>query len=195
MLNPLNHHIYFIGPVVTESLYRDRVTKTNYYPFKIGVSSNVSNRLKQLQTASFVELEVILLIGPYTRDYAYKIEKQLHKELCNVNSIGEWFQLTYNLISYIDKGVNNIVNVNITSLTDRILVPIETNLYKELASQVYKFRWNCWNMIKDKENITYKSFWSMIDTTEYYPMKRTDRLAIILEEFKAKGITDIINNN
>jgi len=66
--------------------------------YKIGVSSNVKRRLKQLQTASSSEL---ILIKIYSSNNSYQIEKTIHRlwnhkkykqnDFCYLE--GEWFYL------------------------------------------------------------------------------------------------------
>jgi hypothetical protein len=69
-------------------------SNTNSY-YKIGISKNPKLRLKQLQTASAEELE---LIETYESEFASKIEKALHIRFDLYKTIigkrNEWFRLS-----------------------------------------------------------------------------------------------------
>jgi len=66
------------------------VTGKNKKYVKIGMSSNLNSRLKNLKTGMSDGLYVYGFI--YTKDYV-KIEKELHKNYLDVNVQGEWFDL------------------------------------------------------------------------------------------------------
>lgn len=63
---------------------------------KIGHSTNVSKRIKHLQTAHGVKLK--LLASAIAPSY---IEKRLHKMFFFHRKSGEWFSCSYNLIKLI----------------------------------------------------------------------------------------------
>lgn len=58
---------------------------------KIGVSDDVPRRLKQLQTGSPKEMEIIHVIPFKDRKEAYKEEARLHAKYSSSNLGGEWF--------------------------------------------------------------------------------------------------------
>lgn len=69
--------------------------------YKIGISKNPINRLKQLQTGNSSQLK---LIESYYSDYANNIEKALQRRYSYLNKEGEWFDLSLtNEISFIDE--------------------------------------------------------------------------------------------
>lgn len=195
----IDYYVYFIGPVPTQSVYKNKSLKYNYYPFKVGVSSNPPARLKQLQTASFVELEIIFIEGPFNRINAFQKENELHKILNIIKSIGEWFHLQYGYINQIKLEVQPLITNDLDLLIKRLMQPKYHPDDKALqyALSLHKFRWDCWMLCsnKHKEPITYKIFWAMIDKKDYFPLKRKDRLLIILEEFQAKSLCDIVQEN
>lgn len=57
---------------------------------KIGVSKNVEKRKKQLQTGC---PEIITIEYQRERADAYKLEKKLHRDLCEYRTQGEWYIL------------------------------------------------------------------------------------------------------
>lgn len=75
--------------------------------YKIGVSKNPDNRVKQLQTGSSSH---IMLIHKYESKFAFKIESALHNSYLNENL--EWFHLTIeevlNFIIQCEKIDNNL---------------------------------------------------------------------------------------
>ena len=195
----IDYYVYFIGPVSDSPVYKSKYLKYNYYPFKVGVSSNPTIRLKQLQTACFVELEIIFIEGPFNRVDAFQKENELHKALVNLKSIGEWFHLQVIHINQLKLDIQPLIKNDLDLLTIKLnhlkVNPGDKDV--AYALQLYKFRWDCWMLCsnKDKEPITYKTFWKMIDTTDYYPLKKKDRLLIILQEFQAKSLCDIVQQN
>lgn len=65
--------------------------------FKVGISVNVERRIRELQTGSphLKELLALKWCGNPARhnDQASAIERQIHKEVSEYNSYGEWFRL------------------------------------------------------------------------------------------------------
>jgi len=58
---------------------------------KIGVTSNIEDRLKKLQTGSPYKLRVISKIIAKDKSHALYIEKSLHEQLSKYRLSGEWF--------------------------------------------------------------------------------------------------------
>ena len=67
---------------------------------KVGISKNLQNRFKEIQTANPYVLELV-----FTKivDNAQAVEKSIHKEYSNFHILGEWFILS-------DKQINDIMN-------------------------------------------------------------------------------------
>lgn len=64
--------------------------------YKIGVTrSTIEKRLKQLQTGAGHELH---LVYSHESDYPYYIERMLHHEYHNDNTLNEWFELDYDSV-------------------------------------------------------------------------------------------------
>lgn len=74
---------------------------------KIGYTSDINQRIRQLETASPTG---ILLVFSKETDYAYQIEQALHKKYAYKNSNLEWFQLSEEDIVTIINWVNQIVD-------------------------------------------------------------------------------------
>jgi len=66
---------------------------------KIGFSKDVEKRLKQLQTSSPFDLEII-----YTEFAAIEREKQLHEKYKEYQVKGEWFNISGDLEKFIKNG-------------------------------------------------------------------------------------------
>lgn len=63
-------------------------------PLKVGISKDPQRRLRQLQTASGIELQ-ILALGRAGLGYTDRqIEKSIHSQLQDVRMVGEWFDTT-----------------------------------------------------------------------------------------------------
>jgi len=61
---------------------------------KIGVASNIENRIKSLQTGSPYKLSLVAKIGLSSRMEAYNLEKSLHDKFHWCRMEGEWFKST-----------------------------------------------------------------------------------------------------
>lgn len=105
-------HIYLITATVNEKVL-----------YKIGYTENaVIKRLKQLQTANAVELQICKTYQ--VEDTKTKLEKMLHKHFSSKKLKGEWFELD-------DNDVNNFENICIRY--DNILHLLKDNhFYKKI---------------------------------------------------------------
>lgn len=75
------------------------------YGFKIGYTTNLTTRLNTFG----VKLPFKILLNSYIETFDYKnIELMLHKMLSHKRLNGEWFSLTDNDFSDIDKIIKNI---------------------------------------------------------------------------------------
>lgn len=90
------------SPLYSKSyIYIINQTSTNFY--KIGVSSDVSYRLKQLQTAAPKKLVVVY---SKSMDYAYIMESLIHRLLDKYNTEGEWFEVDGSIIDDVISLIN-----------------------------------------------------------------------------------------
>ena len=71
-----------------KSIYLIHSIDNNLY--KIGVSSDVQRRIRNLQTANPVKLSIV---HQFETNYAHKIEKILHRRYMHLKKEGEWFEL------------------------------------------------------------------------------------------------------
>lgn len=76
---------------------------------KIGYTSDINQRIRQLETAS--PTGILLVFSKETND-AYKIEQALHKKYAYKNSNLEWFRLTEEDIVDIINLVNHYTEKN-----------------------------------------------------------------------------------
>ena len=94
----------FIQPNI---IYIIKNLNTNYY--KIGITSDIDRRFRQLQLQSGCKLQIL---DWYALDIcndlsAQEIEKILHKEYKEYNIIGEW----YDIDNIIDDVLNFYINL------------------------------------------------------------------------------------
>lgn len=68
-------------------------------PIKIGVASDVSQRIRELQTGNPTELSLIAAIPCDSRKHAYSVESTLHRRFSRQHVRGEWFTYRINLSS------------------------------------------------------------------------------------------------
>jgi predicted small secreted protein len=99
-------------------IYLIKESENNYY--KVGVSSNITQRIKQLQTGFAGTIE---LIEKYPSEYSHKIEKSLHRKYNQYNIKGEWFNLPDSVINDFIKDCS-VYNKGFTSIYE------ESTLYK-----------------------------------------------------------------
>ena len=78
-------------------VYVIQMGDTNYY--KIGITNNLNNRLRSLQTGNPLPLHAIATIQlncqGYTRTPEWltrQLEKELHEYFCYCQAVGEWFE-------------------------------------------------------------------------------------------------------
>ena len=75
--NNKSHYVYFL--------------KDEQNNVKIGITSNLKNRIGSIQTGNSQEVNLLHYIGPYTQKQATDLEKELHKMFSEYHLRGEWF--------------------------------------------------------------------------------------------------------
>jgi hypothetical protein len=80
---PEGYYVYFVTPEKEE----DTV--------KIGISKDPFRRRETLQIGNSKALKLHLFFGPYTRQTALEIERDIHTKLCSRLLRGEWFKVDY----------------------------------------------------------------------------------------------------
>lgn len=60
---------------------------------KVGVSGDVSKRVRQLATASPFDIVLSYVLDVYSMELAYRAEKKIHEALKPYRGNGEWFNL------------------------------------------------------------------------------------------------------
>ena len=63
------------------------------YPVKIGITTDVEKRLRQLQTASPFKLYPVFISEKLTRSEAFAFESRMHREFEPRKMSGEWFNV------------------------------------------------------------------------------------------------------
>ena len=69
------------------------IVKAGYTQYKIGISKNVTKRLRQLQTGNSERLKVIHIQEYIDISIARIVEKHLHKTMKDCRLNGEWFEI------------------------------------------------------------------------------------------------------
>jgi len=105
---------------------------------KIGMSSNIVNRIKSFQTTNSDELYLIGYV--YTGDYV-NLEKSLHFELKDFRLSGEWFNLNLNIcMELITKNQGVIVNSKVDKkliIEDGVLVSCSNEKINDMCNDLY----------------------------------------------------------
>lgn len=188
----LDHYVYFVGP---DLKYKESVIKNDKYysPIKVGVTKNIDQRLKNIQTSCFFHLDLILKLGPYSKEDAYKLEAELHRFFSNFNSSGEWFLLNFERLKGLETNLSLIIGKNeVNRLT--LFMPIydrnKLNQRKDrrLHWEISRFREVCLKINKDFKSISSEIFWQLIDANsrciaghqlpEFKFLKMEDRISL-----------------
>jgi hypothetical protein len=74
---------------------------TNGDRYKIGITSNLSQRLRQLQTGNDSKLSFVKVKSVRSRAIAMSIESDIHRGCNAVRSNGEWFSLDGDLLQIV----------------------------------------------------------------------------------------------
>ena len=72
--------------------------------YKIGIATDISDRLSSLQIGSPLPLRLLFL---FEHPDAVEIEKYLHTELHEFHSHGEWFRLSFKLLCHIGQFIDH----------------------------------------------------------------------------------------
>jgi hypothetical protein len=95
--------------VTSQWVYFIAETRTKY-EIKIGLTNNLSTRLKALQTGNSSRLKIIAYIRTFDM---YALETVFHQKLAKYRRIGEWFDMTVEqiykvLANYREKGIIDV---------------------------------------------------------------------------------------
>ena len=72
---------------------------------KIGISNDVKRRVASIQTSNPYNLEVVRLWGPFSHEYARRLEQRLHSAFDDRGGRGEWFSVDPEEISAVVLGL------------------------------------------------------------------------------------------
>lgn len=81
-MKTLNYGVYFIY-----------CGEKNNSPVKIGVTSDIENRVSALQTGNPYQLYCKAFIPCSGKDQAYRLESFFHRQFIKNRMVGEWFRL------------------------------------------------------------------------------------------------------
>jgi len=109
---------------VTQKLYKKSpqflyfIRSNNHV--KIGISSNVSERIEELQRGNPIKLEILGVI----KNSSFKKEEEIHNKFINLRTVGEWFKYENSIAEYINKNSSKLEKTTIketpkTSGSDR----------------------------------------------------------------------------
>ena len=113
LINNLKEYINNHNPKKNSDLLY--LLKANNY-YKIGIASDVINRIGQLQTGCMFKIE---LIDCWTINNPYKLEIKLHTLFSNKRMIGEWFNLNDEDIKYIMETIAKLSEVGIDDVIEK----------------------------------------------------------------------------
>jgi hypothetical protein len=92
--------VYFIGALADDGLQLKS-------PVKIGVSKDVKERLRTLQTSNFLELSIIYMAPFLNRSDALEMEQVLHQCFEDNHVIGEWFNINKEILVCLQDYIRN----------------------------------------------------------------------------------------
>lgn len=115
----------------TNLLYIIMFGEHEYY--KIGVSSDPKTRLRVLQTAAPLRLQIIVEIPLEIQTNVYGVEKEIHKTLREHKTYGEWFQAP---LLTILKGIEDGIVQYGKNQTERLLRVQKRISRKEALAEV-----------------------------------------------------------
>lgn len=75
---------------------------------KIGITNDVKRRVAALQTSNPYALEVVRLWGPFSDEYARRLESRLHSAFEDRGCRGEWFSVTPEEVSAVAMGLGDM---------------------------------------------------------------------------------------
>lgn len=98
------------GRAFSTWIYVIQIEDTDYH--KIGISTNVKQRLAELQANNPMQLRVVWKVGRFTQEDARSIEKDIH-ERCQEYRVGvggqrEWFRFHSEYINHIQQLVDEL---------------------------------------------------------------------------------------
>ena len=70
---------------------KDSLRRHNNFYVKVGVTSNLTKRISELQTGNPMPMSVIAVTGSMSKARAFSLESKLHGFLSEYSVVGEWF--------------------------------------------------------------------------------------------------------
>ena len=75
---------------------------------KIGITNDAKRRIAALQTSNPYALEVVRLWGPFSDEYARRLEARLHAAFEDRSGRGEWFSVAPEEVSAVAMGLGDM---------------------------------------------------------------------------------------
>jgi DNA segregation ATPase FtsK/SpoIIIE-like protein len=147
--------------------------------YKVGIARNPYRRLKELNTANPMELQLLIASYVHSMENALRVENIIHKELGNHRmENGEWFHLSnFDLRALVQCYLDNIVtNLNDKTLRDDITIKYiphsliakkeDEELYPEAKNLVLAEKRASASLLQRKLSIGYARAARLIDQLE-----------------------------
>ena len=138
-------------------VYLIKAGQTNNY--KIGISSDIENRINTLQTAHYEKLTIIDRVEFSTRFIALVIEEKLHELYKDFNTIGEWFRLNI-------QQVEDIKKILTEELSEVVLLKAYIKELEQKAKSNYPFTVKKIPTIIKTDSETIVALWGSATTGE-----------------------------
>lgn len=113
--------------------------------FKVGITQNLSKRIKQIQTGCPLKISRVYYYTLDTKSEALELEKEIHTFLSKVSTVGEWF-LTQDGFFY---DIESYVKVKYKDLTKYFNIYYESDNKREMIRDLF-FR------VKDDKSLVYE---------------------------------------
>lgn len=98
---------------------------------KIGVTSRLDKRLKQLQIGHSMPLSVVHTSEPMSRSNAFFVEKYAHLQLVAHRLHGEWFDVP------LTKAIEAVESINFeTTTTQAKSVPVSSEPFRSISDAI-----------------------------------------------------------
>jgi hypothetical protein len=95
-------------------------------PSKIGISSNPSRRLKQVQASQSDRIVLVCQFGFLTREHARSVEKEFHRNCAGFRLEGEWFDMA-------PSDAVGVMTKNLSDFIEQVMRPTDvSSLYTAL---------------------------------------------------------------
>lgn len=113
--------------------------------FKVGITQNLSKRIKQIQTGCPLKISRVYYYVLDTKQEALELEKEIHTFLSKISTSGEWFLMQDGFFY----DIESFVKVKYKDLTKFFNIYYESDNKREMISDLF-------NRVKNDKSITYE---------------------------------------